>query len=123
MELAACHVVLGHEGRDLTAIVRARDKRATVRRHKMIGVHEIGVKALLSGGDALKQGMRACHLQRVPPHMRDLERRVAWFDRPDLALDPTKPRREPLLEPTLCHELKSHADAEKGLAALLHCLV
>src|SRR5215813_12570922 len=118
MELAACHVVLGHEGSDLTAIVRARDKRATVCRHKMIGVHEIGVKALLSRGDALKQGMHACHLQRVPPHMRDLEREVVGLDRSHLAFDPAEPGRESMLEPPLCHELEPDADAEKGLAAL-----
>src|SRR4029453_9607605 len=74
VELAASHVVPCHERSYHTAIVGARDKRATVARHEMIRVHEIGVEALLSCRDAVEQSVGARELQRVPAHVRNLER-------------------------------------------------
>src|SRR5262249_18397901 len=45
VKLGAGHVVSGDEGRDRTAVVRARDQRVVVLRHEVEGVHEIGMQA------------------------------------------------------------------------------
>ena len=58
-------------------IVGGGDQRIGARRHEMIGVHEIGVEARIAGRDALEQSVLARELERVPAHMRDLERGVA----------------------------------------------
>src|SRR5262245_46147895 len=122
VELAAREIVLGDEGGDGAAIIGARDKRVRPLRHEVVGVHEIGVEPTLAGGNAFKQRVLAAERKRVPAHMRDLERSVARRDRPDLALDPAEPGREPMFEPALGHELEPDADAEERLAALPHCL-
>src|SRR5262245_1079126 len=60
------------------------------------------------------------HAQRIPAHMRYVEVSVRRCDGADLALDPAEARRHSMLEPTLGHELQPDADAEEGLAVLLH---
>ena len=77
MELAAGHVVLGDEGGDRAAIIGARHERRQLVGNEVIGVHEISVEPALAGRDAVEQRVRARYAQRVPAHMRDLERRIS----------------------------------------------
>ena len=89
----------------------------------MEGMHEIGVQTVAAGFDAGEQGMVVHDLQCVPAHVRDLEGGVAWFDRLDVALDPTKARRDTKLQSALRHKLGADANAQKRAAMPPHaCL-
>ena len=60
---------------------------------------------------------RARHVERVPAHMRNLERRIGWLDLDRVAGDPAEPVARHLLQPALGHQLAADADAEERLAA------
>ena len=86
-------------------------------------MHEIGVEPFVADGDAGKDRLLACHVQRVPSHVRDLELRVGGRDLHHVAGDPAEPFGRLLLQPALGHELAADADAEERLAAPDHLLV
>ena len=59
-------------------------------------------------------------LERVPAHVRDLQRRVARRDPVDLAGDPAEPVGDLVFAAALGHELHADADAEKRPALAAH---
>src|ERR1700733_13553443 len=63
------------------------------------------------------------HVERVPPHMRNLERGIAGFELRDVARDPVQAVNHFMLEASRRHELRANANAEKGFASLTHSLV
>ncbi len=86
----------------------------------MIRMHEIGVQAVGAGIDAVEQRMRRVDLQRVPAHVRDLERGIARRDGAHLAADPAQAVGDLELQATLGHELHADADAEERAALAAH---
>ena len=99
------------------AVVGLGDEIGALGRLEMIRVHEIGVQPVRADVDAVEQRMRPLRVERVPAHMRDLQRRVRRRDAVDLAGDPAQSRGHLVFAAALGHELHADADAEERPAA------
>ena len=64
------------DGGDRPAVVGLRDQVGGVGGLELIGVHEIGVQPVRPERDAVEQRVRAAGGERVPAHVRDLQRRI-----------------------------------------------
>ena len=62
-------------------------------------------------------------VQRVPAHVRDLQRGVGRLDQRHVAGDPAEPRARDVFEAALGHQLHADADAEERPAAAAHGLL
>ena len=81
MELRAGDIVASDDGGQRAAIVGLRDEQSAGSDGlQVIGVHEIGVQAIRPGRDAVEQRMRPADVERVPAHVRDLQRRIGRLD-------------------------------------------
>src|SRR5215813_9235660 len=120
VELGAGKRVARHHGGDRAAIVGLGHEVGAVFGLELIRVHEIGMPALRSEPEALEQRVRPHLVQRVPPHMRNLQRRIARHDAVDLAGDPAEARRDFIFAAALRHQLHADADAEKRPAVAAH---
>src|SRR5215813_4653464 len=61
-------------------------------------------------------------VERVPAHMRNLQRRIGWLDAVDFAGDPAKARRHLIFSPALSHQLHSNANSKKRFSILSYTL-
>src|SRR3981189_1343749 len=91
MELGADEGVAADHGGNRTAIVRLGHEIGALGDAEVERVHKIGVQALRSHSDALKQRMRAALIERVPAHMGNLQARIGGRDAIDLAGNPAEP--------------------------------
>src|ERR1700723_1620239 len=70
--------------------------------------------------------MAPSHIEGVPPHMRNLQSRIAWLDRRDVARNPVEASNHLMFEAARRHELRADANAEERSASLphrlLHCI-
>src|SRR5262245_26314837 len=120
VELGAGKRIARHHGGDRAAIVGLGHEVGAVVGLELIRVHEIGMPALRSEPEALEQRVRPHLVQRVPPHVRNLQRRIARHDAVDLAGDPAEAGRDFIFAAALCHQLHADADAEKRPAVAAH---
>src|SRR5439155_513291 len=74
-------------------------------------------------GNSVEHRMRPARIERVPPHMRDLQISVRGRNPLDVAWDPAQSLRHLVFAAALGHELHADANAEDGTAALAHALV
>src|SRR5262245_13980742 len=86
-------------------------------------MHEIRVQTLRAQRNSVEHRMRPSGIERVPPHMRDLQISVRWHNPLDVARDPAQSLRHLVFAAALGHELHTDANAEEGTAALAHALV
>src|SRR5262245_61483530 len=113
MELGAGIAVARDDSGDRPAIIGVGHEVGAVARIEVIGVHEIGMQALRTQGNAGEQWMGLAFAQRVPTHMRDLQLSIGRRDAIDLAGDPAQALGDLVFAPTLGHELHADADAEE----------
>ena len=114
VELGAEEVVAADGGGDRAAVVGAGEAVGRVGGDEVVGVDEIGVVA---GGDAGEERVGGEDLERVPAHVRDLERGVGGGEADDLAGDPAEARGVAVLAADGRQHLLADADAEEGRAA------
>src|ERR1700722_14990023 len=67
--------------------------------------------------------MAPSHIEGVPAHMGNLQSRIAWLDRRDVACNPVQAVDRLMFEPARRHELRADANAEERPASLAHCLL
>src|SRR5690606_20964975 len=83
-------------------------------RIEVIGMHEIGVQAVLPCRDSGKKRMVTHEPDSVPADLRNLQRRVGGTDLPYIAGDPAEALCDGFFQPALRHQLHADADAQKG---------
>src|ERR1700727_446050 len=67
--------------------------------------------------------MAPTHIKGVPTHVGNLQRRIAWLDRRNVARNPVQAVNHLMFEAARGHELRAHANTEEGPASLAHCLL
>src|SRR3984885_8743007 len=67
--------------------------------------------------------MAPTYIKGVPTHVGNLQRRIAWLDRCDVACNPVQAVHHLMFEPARRHELRANANAQEGPASLAHCLL
>src|SRR5262249_14372812 len=120
MKLRSDYVVPSDDRRKRPPVVSNGDEVSRLREAEMIAVDKIGVGAPNEAGE---QRMRGASLDFVPPHVRDFQVAIAWFDRHHLSRDPTEARRRFELASAFRHELHPDADAEERASAVDDCFV
>src|SRR6266508_5736341 len=85
-------------------------------------MHEICVQTLRAEGNSVEHRMRPARIERVPPHVRDLQISVRGRNPLDVARDPAQSLRHLVFAAALGHKLHAEANAEEGTAALAHAL-
>src|SRR5689334_6735106 len=86
-------------------------------------MHEIRVPSARPRRNSIQKRMLVGDVERIPTHVRNLERRSCRFDRATLALDPAKPRRLDEFEPTFTQELHSNTNAKERPALTANSFV
>src|SRR5690242_11062052 len=105
VKLGADHVVAPDDGGERAAIVGLRHQLGAVRGFQLVRVHEICVQPVRPERDVREQRVRPQHVERVPAHVRDFQRRVRRRDAVDLAGDPAEAGRHLVFAPALGHQL------------------
>ena len=119
MKLGPHEIVAPDHRRQRAAVIGDGEEVRSVGKAEMVAVDEIGMGTRSEPGE---QRMRRPRLELVPPHMRDLERGIARFDRHHLAGDPAEARDRLELAAAIRHQLHADADAEKRAGASDHRL-
>src|SRR2546421_1032566 len=86
-------------------------------------MHEIGMETLRPKPQISQQRMRPRRIERVPAHMRYLERRIVRRDRDDIACNPPEASSFAMFQAARRHQLHADTNAEERLAFERHFLL